>query len=72
MKTKVSSLYPQFLDIDEQHAFLFLISNEDPNILIWTGKFIHSDFVKRRSLQMDLSGSIYKCVMPSEDEVYIS
>ena len=55
--TQVSSLclywYPQSLDMDEQHAFLFLITNEDPNILTWTGKFIYSAFVKRRSLNID-------------------
>ena len=55
--TQVSSLYPQFLDMDEQHAFLFLITNEDPNILTWTGKFIYSAFVKRRSLNIDMTES---------------
>ena len=54
--TQVS--YPQFLDMDEQHAFLFLITNEEPNISTWAGKFMYSAFVKRRSLNIDMTESI--------------
>ena len=54
----VSSLYPRVLEMNEHGAFIFLLNNEDTNIISWTGKFIHNAFVKRGLLQANTTGSI--------------
>ena len=50
LMSHVSSLYPRILEMDEQEAFIFLLTSEDANILTWTGKFIHDAFIKRGGL----------------------
>ena len=54
----VSSLYNRVLEMNEHEVFIFLLTNEDANILSWTGKFIHSAFIKRGLLQANATGSM--------------
>ena len=45
--TKISACHNGFMSMDEQEKFIFLLSNNDAQILTWTGKFIYNGFQKR-------------------------
>ena len=47
LENNVSKLYPSFPLIDDYQKFLFLMKNNDANILTWFGKFLHNSFKTR-------------------------
>ena len=46
LTNKILSAHSGYNTLNSQEKFLFLMKNQDPRILSWTGKFIHKCFLK--------------------------
>ena len=46
---KVTYRHPVFQGMTNREKFIFLFTNECPQILTWFGKFIHESFIKRNT-----------------------
>ena len=44
---KVKNRYVDFIGLNENEKYSFLMTNADPYILVWLSKFIYHSFIKR-------------------------
>ena len=48
--SRISELQSEFMNLNNDEQFIFLMKNDKPQILSWTAKFIH-DSMNQRSLK---------------------
>ena len=52
---KVKNRYVDFIGLNDNEKYSFLMTNADPYILVWLGKFIYHIFIKRNEIQWNPS-----------------
>ena len=53
---KVKNRYVDFIGLNENEKYSFLMTNADPYILVWLGKFIYHIFIKRNEILQNSIG----------------
>ena len=53
---KVKNRYVDFIGLNENEKYSFLMTNADPYILVWLGKFIYHIFIKRNEMLQNSIG----------------
>ena len=48
--SKISCKVPRFSTLSDFDKFLYLLTNNDPQILTWFGKFVHQSFIARNNI----------------------
>ena len=48
--SKISCKVPRFSTLSNVDIFLYLLTNNDPQILTWFGKFVHQSFIARNNI----------------------
>ena len=64
--SKKSCKVPRFSTLSDFDKFLYLLTNNDPQILTWFGKFVHQSFIARNKiflLQVTVAGisTLWRC-----------
>ena len=44
---QIQNKYSQFITLDNKEKFIFLLQNEDTQVITWTAKFIHHAMKKK-------------------------
>ena len=48
--SKISCKAPHFSTLSDNEKFVYLLTNNDPQILTWFGKFVHHSFIVRNNI----------------------
>ena len=64
--SKISCKVPRFSTLSDFDKFLYLLTNNDPQILTWFGKFVHQSFIARNNIflpQVTVAGisTLWRC-----------
>ena len=64
--SKISCKVPRFSILSDFDKFLYLLTNNDPQILTWFGKFVHQSFIARNNIflpQVTVAGisTLWRC-----------
>ena len=65
--SKISCKVPRFSTLSDFDKFLYLLTNNDPQILTWFGKFVHQSFIARNNIflpQVTVAGISTLCRCP--------
>ena len=49
---KITKMNKNFTNLDDKNRFLYMVTCEDKNILLWLGKFLYDSFEKHKNIDL--------------------